>query len=156
MQEGRGRMFRKRYLLLQFCFTFLFTAGSSAAQTSADFFDDSRLQDISLTVAPKDWSALQEHYQDNTYYPADFVWNDIKLRIGIRSRGRGSRSAAKPNLHLNFDKEVKKQRFLGLESANLNGNNQDASTLHTLISFKVFTNLGLPAPRLAMARLFLN
>lgn len=149
-------MVRRRYTLLQSCFIFLLSAIGAAAQTSADFFDDTRLQDISLTVAAKDWSALQEHYQDNTYYPADFVWNDIKLRIGIRSRGRGSRSAVKPNLHLNFDKEVKKQRFLGLESANLNGNNQDASTLHTLISFKVFTHLGLPTPRLAMARLFLN
>jgi uncharacterized protein (TIGR03437 family) len=149
-------MLRNSYVLLQSCAALLLTAASSSGQTSADFFDDTKLQNISITVAQKDWDALREHYLENTYYPADFTWRDITLRIGIRSRGRGSRSPIKPNIYLNFDKQVKKQRFLGLEAANLNSSNQDASLLHTLISFKLFARLGLPAPRLAMARLYIN
>lgn len=126
------------------------------SQSAADFFDDKVLQDIRLTVAPNDWASLRQNYLENTYYPASFSWNNITLQIGIRSRGRGSRSPEKPNLYLNFDKVVKKQRFLGLEAAVLNGNNQDASHLHNLLAFKLFANMGLPAPRLALARLFIN
>ncbi|MBI2686287.1 MAG: CotH kinase family protein [Acidobacteria bacterium] len=149
-------MLPRTALFCPFAVLLLLASPASVAQTSSGFFDDTRLQDIKLTVAPSDWEALKAHYLDNTYYPATFNWNDITLQIGIRSRGRGSRSGIKPNLYLNFDKVVKKQRFLGLEAAVLNGNNQDATHLHNLLSFKLFAHMGLPAPRLALSRLFIN
>ena len=64
----------------------MITATQCFAQTSSDFFDDSTLQVIRLNVATTDWDTLRANFQDNTYYPADFTWNDIKLRIAIRSR----------------------------------------------------------------------
>lgn len=159
MQPGAAKeiMFRKTGSSHYF-FACLFLCASLAgfAQTSSDFFDDTKLQDIRLTVAFGDWNTLRARYMDNTYFPATFQWGDTTLQIGIRSRGRGSRSGEKPNIYLNFDKYVKKQRFLGLETANLNSNNQDPSHLHNIIAFKLFSRMGLPAPRLALARLFVN
>ena len=44
--------------------------------------------------------------------------------VGIRSRGRGSRSPDKPNLDVNIGKYVRKQRFAGLEDRH-HGRQQD-------------------------------
>jgi hypothetical protein len=63
------------------------------------------VQDIRLAINPRDWESLKEHFQENTYYPADFRWGPQVARgIGIRSHGTGSRSGVKPGLRLDFDK----------------------------------------------------
>jgi spore coat protein CotH len=76
--------------------------------------------------------------------------------VGIRSRGRGSRSPDKPNLDVNMDKFVKKQRFTGLGFFVLKANNQDSSLMHEALAFELFRKMGLPGPREAPARLYVN
>ena len=49
---------------------------------------------------------------------------------GIRSRGTGSRSGAKPGLRLDFDRYKSDQRFLGLKSLVLRNSTQDATNMH--------------------------
>src|SRR5215217_6071806 len=85
------------------------SAAIAPAQTNNDFFNDRIVQEIRLDVRASDWANLKLHFLDNTYYPADFHYNfngrDILVRnIGIRSRGRGSRSPDKPNLRLDFNR----------------------------------------------------
>src|ERR1700730_7302678 len=46
----------------------------SAAQTQDDFFDDTYIHELRLTVKSQDWDTLRQHFLDNTYYPADFHW----------------------------------------------------------------------------------
>jgi spore coat protein CotH len=71
------------------------------AQTAAGLFDDRYVQDVWLEVEPADWQALKDNYLSDTYYPAGFNWNGRPIeKIGIRSRGSGSRSPEKPNLLL--------------------------------------------------------
>src|SRR5689334_10022937 len=100
------------------------------AQTTNDFFNDRIMQEVRLDIKASDWANLKLHYLDNTYYPADFHWKfngrDVVVRnIGIRSRGRGSRSPDKPNLRLDFNRNEPGQQFLGLSSAVMKANNQD-------------------------------
>ena len=53
------------------------TPSPVAAVDPADpFLDGSVLHDIFLTINSRDWASLKEHFLDNTYYPADFKWND--------------------------------------------------------------------------------
>lgn len=121
------------------------------------FFDDSVVHEIRLTINSKDWQALKESYLENTYYPADFRWRDQVVRnIGIRSRGTGSRSPVKPGLRLDFDRYTGAQTFLGLKSVVLRNNTQDPSNLHERVSMLLFRRLGLPAPREAHVKLFVN
>ncbi len=127
-----------------------------AALKTRDFFDDSVIQNIDLKVAPEDWATLKKNYQLDDYYPAKFTWNNLSLNIGIRSRGRGSRSPIKPNLDLKIDKYVKKQRFLDISFFVLKANNQDSSAMHETLTMKLYRRMGLPAPREAPARLFIN
>ncbi|MCS7316452.1 MAG: CotH kinase family protein [Bryobacterales bacterium] len=127
------------------------------AETPSRLFDDSTLQDVHLFVDRADWQKLRDNYLLDTYYPAKFVWNDIELpRVGIRSRGSGSRSPYKPNLLVAFNRYDANQRLFGLASVVLKANNQDASLLREVLAMKLFRRMGLPAPLEAPARLYVN
>ena len=128
-----------------------------AAQTASDFYDDSVVQDLYLDIHPNDWSNLRMNFQDNTYYPAELQWRDIRITdIGVRSRGRSSRSPLKPNLRIDFDRFEEKQKFLGLKSTMLKANNADASMMRERLTMRLFERLEMPAPRETYARLFIN
>jgi spore coat protein CotH len=130
---------------------------SGTAQTAADFYDESVVQDLYLDIHPNDWNNLRKNFQDNTYYPAELQWRDIRISdIGVRSRGRSSRSPLKPNLRIDFDRYEEKQKFLGLKSTMLKANNADASMMRERLTMRLFEKLEMPAPREAYARLFVN
>jgi spore coat protein CotH len=125
--------------------------------TPDDLFDQSTVQDILLTVNTRDWAELQERYRENVYYQADLRWRGETVRnIGIRSRGRGSRSETKPGLRLDFNRYVTGQQFLGLKSMVLDNLTQDPSMLKERVVMRFFAEMGMPAPRVVHARLFVN
>ena len=128
-----------------------------APDATTAFFDDTVVHDIYFTVNSKDWQTLRDNYLDNTYYPVDFKWGtEIVRNAGIRSRGTGSRSGAKPGLRLDFDRYTSNQKFRGLKSLVFRNSTQDASNMHERLSMLLFKRLGLPAPREVYARLFIN
>jgi len=130
----------------------LLGAGSADA-----FFTDSIVHDIRLLLNADDWRTLKARYLEDTYYPSDFVWNGIVVRsVGIKSRGSGSRSGTKPGLKVDFSRYTSDQRFIGLKSVVLRNNTQDASNMHERVSMLFFRRLGIPAPREAYARLWVN
>jgi uncharacterized protein (TIGR03437 family) len=132
-------------------------SGPAPAQTAPPLFDDRQIQDVWLDVDPPVWETLRRDYLLDTYYPAQFNWNgQIVANAGIRSRGSGSRSEAKPNLKVAFDKYDSKQQFFGLVSVILKANNQDASLLREVITMNLYRRMGVPAPREAPARLYIN
>jgi spore coat protein CotH len=120
-------------------------------------FDDSVVHDLHLSLNAADWSRLQAHYLENTYYPADLSWNGITVRnIGIRSRGSGSRDARKPSLRLNFDEYVDDQTFADLKGLVLDNFRQDPAMLKESVAMALFTRLGQAAPRVSHARVHIN
>lgn len=133
-------------------------ASAQGVESSADvFFDDQRLHTIRLVINPRDWEELRANFQLNLYYPCHFVWDDQVVRnVGIRSRGNGSRSGTKPGLRVDFNLYDAAQQFLGLKSVVLRNNTQDPTHLHERLSMQLFGRLGLPAPREAHARLYVN
>ena len=130
--------------------------GAQADPASA-LFDDSTIHEIRLSVNQKDWANLKEHFQENTYYPADMRWRDETVRyIGIRSRGTGSRRPNKPSLRVDMNRYTSGQTFLGLKSFILRNNSQDASNLRERLSMLFFRRLGIIAEREAHTRLYVN
>jgi hypothetical protein len=130
---------------------------AAQAPTPDDLFNDAVLHDIELMMNPRDWEALKANFQLNDYYPTHFTWNGITVKnVGIRSRGLGSRSGAKPGLRVDFDRYAKSQTLVGLTSVVLRNNTQDPSNLHERIAMSIFSMMGVPAPRTAHARLFVN
>ncbi len=129
----------------------------SAAQTQDDLFNPDVLQRIELWLNDSDWEKLRAAFQENTYYPADVVWNGQTVRnVGIRSRGLGSRSSTKPGLRVDFDRYSNGQQFLGLKSFVLDNLTQDFSGIKETVVMRFFTRLGIPAPRETHTRLFVN
>ena len=59
-------------------------------------------------------------------------------------------------LRLDFDRYSTDQTFLGLKSVVLRNNTQDASNMHERLSMQLFRRLGLPTPREAYAKLYVN
>ena len=115
------------------------------------------LQRVDLFLHSADWLKLRAEFQTNTYYPADLTLNGQTVRnIGIRSRGRGSRSSNKPGLRVDFDRYTTAQRFLGLKSFVLDNVTQDASGVHEAVAMAFYARLGIPAPRTIHTRLYVN
>jgi spore coat protein CotH len=120
-------------------------------------FDPSRLHEVRLELDPADWAALRADYWSNQYYAADVaIDGEVVRQIGIRSRGSGSRSGAKPGLKLDFNRYVNSQQFHGYKNVVLDNGAQDASGLRERLAFLVFEAMGIAAPRLAHARLVVN
>ena len=133
------------------------SATPARAQTSDDFFNPEVLQRVELWLNEADWAKLKANFQENTYYPADMTWNGQTVRnVGIRSRGLGSRSSAKPGLRVDFDRYSSGQQFLGLKSFVLDNLTQDHSGIKETAAMRFFTRLGIPAPRETHTRLFVN
>jgi len=124
---------------------------------SAVFFDDSVVHEVHLDINARDWEALKLDYLSNTYYPCDFRWDSLVVRnIGIRSRGTASRSGVKPGLRVDFNRYAADQTFLGLTSFVLRNNTTDRTSMHERISMQLFERMGIPAPREAFTKLFVN
>jgi len=129
----------------------------AAAQTSDDFFNPEVLQRVDLWLNEQDWAKLKAAFQENTYYPAEMVWNGISVQnVGIRSRGLGSRSATKPGLRVDFDRYNGGQHFLGLKSYVLDNLTQDPTGVKETTTMRFYTRLGIPAPRETHTRLYVN
>ena len=127
------------------------------AQTADDLFASQALQRLDLWVNSSDWEKLKVDFQVNTYYPADVVWNGQTVRnVGIRSRGRGSRSANKPGLRVDFDHYASGQKFLGLKSLVLDNLTQDPSGIHETVAAAFYARLGIPVSREIHTRLYVN
>ena len=134
-------------------------AGSSpaSAQTAAELFDPTAIQEIRLSVNSRDLAALRQHYQDNTYYTADLSWKNVKVRnVGIRSRGQGSRNPQKLGLRVDMARYTTGQTFVGLSTIILDNMWQDDSFLRERLAFTMFEKLGEPAPRESFCRLYIN
>ncbi len=125
--------------------------------TADPFFDDTVLQEIHLTINPRDWKELRDNYLTNRYFPCYFTWNGTTVKnVGIRSRGTGSRSGTKPGLRVDFDYYTDKQRFLNLKSVVLRNQTQDPSMLHESVAMKLYARMGIPTSREAHVKLFVN
>src|SRR5713226_7307423 len=127
---------------------------TKAAVTADDFFDPNVLQEVRLEI--HHWQVLQEHFTEDTYYPANLEWRGVAVpNVGVRSRGRSSRSPIKPSLHLDMN-HYQDQTFLGIKGFNLKANDEDASFLKERLSMLMFQRMGLPASRETHARLYIN
>ena len=120
-------------------------------------FNDTVLHDVRLNINAKDWQTLKDNYLTNDYYPCDMRWNGQLVRnVGIRSRGQASRSATKPSLRVDFDHNTAGQTLLDLKSVVLRNNSTDFSNMHERIAMQLYARMGLPAPRVAHTKLYIN
>ena len=127
------------------------------AQTAADLFDTSTLQEVRLFMNSRDVQQLHDHYKDNTHYTVDLLWRDIRVRnAAVRSRGTGSANPVKPGLRIEFDRYTTGQRFLGLRALVLDNLWQDPAMIREHVAMAMFARMDQAAPLQSFCRLFIN
>jgi hypothetical protein len=133
------------------------TPGVAQAQLQDTFFDDTTLQEIRLVVNTQDWQTLKALADENTYYPADLTWKNVTVRnIGIRSRGSGTRNGVKPGLRVDFNRYLTNQTFLDMKAVILDNAYSDPTTIRESVAMKLYAGVGLPTPREAHVKLYVN
>jgi spore coat protein CotH len=134
-----------------------FALAPAPLQARDPVFHPQALHETRLYLHPQDWRTLQANYLGNQYYAADVVFDGrILERVGIRSRGEGSRDPEKPALRIDFDRFVPGQRMRELRSVSLKNLVQDPSMLRERLSMAVFEAMGIAAPAVAFTVLYVN
>ena len=94
---------------------------------------------------------------DHQYGRADVVISaETVAEVGVRYKGNGTFAsgfpAGKPSFKIDFNEYRKKLAFRGLKKINLNNNDSDPSYLREALSYELFREAGIPAPRVGWAR----
>jgi spore coat protein CotH len=127
------------------------------AQTASTLFDDSVLHTLQIAMHSRDWDRLRSSYLENDYYPADLTWNGLRVtNVGVRSRGRFSRSGVKPGLEIDFARYNTRGQFLGLPALVLDNLIPDKSMIRDHVAMAFLRRFGVPASREAFAMVFVN
>ncbi|MBV1859357.1 MAG: CotH kinase family protein, partial [Nannocystaceae bacterium] len=106
--------------------------------------DDAR---AGLVAEPKEWVR------------GDFEYNGVVYGgVGVRLKGNHSFRPIdeKPSWKVKFNKFAPGERFLGLEALTLNSMVVDSSMLREWISYRIFRALGVPAPRVGFAEVWVG
>ncbi len=130
---------------------------ASRAAAQDPIHNQSLLHETRIVMDPGDWSALRQNFHTNQYYAANIsIDGEVVLQVGIRSRGKGSRSGEKPGLKVDMNRYVSGQEFHGRKSVILDNLTQDVTFLREPLSYAAFEAMGIAAPQVSHTRLTVN
>ena len=94
---------------------------------------------------------------DHEYGRADVViGGQTVAEVGVRYKGNGTFATGfptgKPSFKIDFNEYHDKLTFRGLKKINLNNNISDPSYLREALSYELFREVGIPAPRVGWAK----
>ena len=130
----------------------------AAVETADDLFAGDTLHDVRLYIHSRDLQRLRSEYLENTYFPADLVWRNTRVRnVAVRSRGGlATRDSVKPGFQVDIDRYTPGRTFLGLRAIVLDNLFQDPSMMREALSMSVHARMGQTAMRESFCRLYVN
>ena len=143
----------------------------SSYDPSAWIFDPMISKRIDLTLPNATVTNFQNGNPGKVYQPATFVMTNptasatpTPLQVGIRLKtGYGSyrpfgtlANPSKSSFKIKFDSTVAGQRYFGINKLTLNNMVQDPSLVHEWASYTLFRTMGIPAPRVGYASVYVN
>ncbi|MCA9140272.1 MAG: CotH kinase family protein, partial [Planctomycetales bacterium] len=154
-------------------FVILAACDADAKKIDGDqLFSPQKLVEVRIELPAEDWNKLRVQARNPasvfgggpveedpySYFKADIWINGTKIKsVGIRKKGLfGSADNDRPSLKVKFDEYVDQDPIDGLSRLTLNNNKQDRSQLNQFITYKLFRDAGLHAPRSSLARLTVN
>lgn len=94
------------------------------------------------------------------YVHADFEFAGRQFRdVAVRFKGNGTYLDAhggKLPLKIDLNKYVKGQKLAGIETLNLHNNITDPGWMNEVLSYRLYRDAGVPAPRSSYARVFVT
>jgi len=138
-------------------------------------FDQSKIREYRFTIEQSDLNYLNTYGYREEFVPANLKFeNDDYGKIGIRykgsdyslprcffpngdtTRGTPNKTCPKISYKLKFTQYDKEKRLYGLKKLNLHAFAADATKMHEMISYELFRDMGIPAPRTAYANVYVN
>jgi len=121
-------------------------------------FSNETIHAVEITLSSESWSALQlDPYE---YAEASVTFDGEPMDpVGVRLRGKiGSFRDlyGKPKFKIDFNQYVEGQRFHGLETLSLNNEVVDCSYLKEPIAYRLYEEMGVPAPRTGFTTVTVN
>lgn len=132
-----------------------------------DLFDINRILEVEVLMSADDWLALSEdgrakYEAEGTCFPG-YTWFSATVTLDgetvedvaiSKKGGWGSVSDTKPSLKLDYNKGEYDDRTLqGEKNFTLNNNVQDRSLIKQCLSYSVFADAGVHAPRCNFVRI---
>ena len=134
-------------------------------------YAENLLPTFEITIAPAEWAAILEEYQDwedrtrdglsvKAYHPLEsFRYGDVTVpNTMIRLKGNPccSWNQEKMQFVISFNEIDPKGRFMGLRKLDLDSPSYDATYLRNRVALNYFHELGVPASCANNARLVIN
>lgn len=148
------------------------TGAAPVDDAASEFFSSIKPIEIRLSIDVDRWNYLNEHAleldADSTFSPGEVSIDGAELGVvGIRPKGSrgtlgtcfneaGEQICDKLSYKLKFNKYVDDKLFMGLSRLNLHSAVRDASFMRDFVAMGIYRRMGLPAPRVAFAELFVN
>ncbi len=142
---------------------------SSHVAAQYSLFDDTYVHEIRISSSdPNFWQQLDDDYNawlngsatDIPYLPATVSMDGTVLDdVGVRQKGFSSNfftDSTKKPLKLNFGKFVEDREFDGVRKLNLMNGVGDASISKDKLVYDMFRMHGVPGPRVAHAKIYVN
>jgi spore coat protein CotH len=138
-------------------------------------FDPEHIVQVELSMDESDWDAMRFESQnfvsalncdvmdgpigmDYTEFEADITMDGESLSpIRVRKKGLiGSQNTSRPSFSINLDEYVDGAELFGTDNLVLNNGTQDPSLIRQCMTYGLFFDAGLPAPRCNFARVSMN
>ena len=155
-----------RLMLILIC-CFVFT--TTRAQTTGNQLFDNSLHEIKIYFQEDDfWQILTDNYEQGAWggipipylLATKIIIDGIETdSVGVRQKGFSSHFSSndfKKSLKIDLDRFVESQTFDGLKKINLHNGVGDPSFLRDVLCYDMIRTTGIPAPRTAHTRLYLN
>lgn len=142
------------------------TSLAEGADAAAPLFNPLNISRIDLEATTEVLNALNADTSHSVYQPGNVTLTSNgstfgPLEMNFRLKGhigsyRSLNGKAGFKIKLDFDTAHKSQRLLGLKKLTLNNMVQDPSMVHEVTAYKLFRAMGVPAPRVGYAEVYLN
>jgi spore coat protein CotH len=159
------------WLLL--CLLLTAQSGQATAEVISDeqLFDPDRLTEVAIELPPADWDKLCQQTRDIrtafsgaaaedpfTWFKGNITIDGVKIEnVGVRKKGFiGSLDNQFPSLKVKFDEYVDQSPVKGIDVLTLNNNKQDAALVSQFLTYRLFNEAGVQAPRCNFARVTVN
>ena len=145
-----------------------FGANTARADPFDFVFDEGVIRTYDLTVAEDDWTWLNENPLDEEYVPGSLTFEGRQFNdVGVRYKGfygqlrfcfdaAGNQTCDKIALKLKFNEYDQRGRFHGLKRLNFHSMHEDDSHMREALSYRLYREAGVAAPRTAYAWVTVN
>src|SRR4030042_1365034 len=126
-------------------------------------FDTDRVATVRIVLPEDNWQALMADAYSNEYHKADF-WFDDELvpDVAVRTKGNASlQETVRWNrerfpLAIDFNLLNPERTFHGIRKIHFNNGWSDPTLIRDVISYEIFAEMGVPAPRASIVDLYVN